>query len=287
MSGIPTNVVAANGVAVITDAQANTYVQTDATIAQLRGFVGIASMAVLLQGSAAPGDGGGGLFCWNAGSFADDGVNTIVPTAAQGQGGWLRAPLANPSAVIPAGSTAYLLGATGTQNLAGLVAVGTGLALNGGTLESTAEGEWNAGTVDFLSDLLAITNGTLSLAGAALHQQFVLSIPGTLFPNTQYWTLPISDGVTVPAGWVTPDSVGACTTPAVGAATELTVAFVRGGITTEMGTVVFDVGATAAILSGPTADISLFFGDVLTVSTGPAVDGALANVGFTLAAVKA
>lgn len=88
--GVPTNVVAGNGVGDISDDQLNSYVQTDQTLPQLRGFVGKTGMACILQGFQAPGDGGGGIFYWNVGNFTDDGANTIVPNAAMGQGAWLR-----------------------------------------------------------------------------------------------------------------------------------------------------------------------------------------------------
>lgn len=91
MSGSqPQNFVSQNGVGVISDANLNAAVQTDPTVAVLRTFVGIAGMAVLIQGITAPGDGGAGLFYWNAGSYTDDGMSTIVPPAATGQGAWLR-----------------------------------------------------------------------------------------------------------------------------------------------------------------------------------------------------
>lgn len=87
---IPTNVVASNGVGVISDDQANTYVQTDQTASQLRGFIGNTGMSIMLQGLTAPGDGGAGLFYWAIGNFTDDGLSTIVPPGAAGQGAWLR-----------------------------------------------------------------------------------------------------------------------------------------------------------------------------------------------------
>lgn len=90
MSAIPTNVVASNGVGVISDDQANTYTQTDQTVSQLRGFIGVTGMAVMLQGLAAPGDGGSGLFYWAVGDFTDNGQSTILPSGAAGQGAWLR-----------------------------------------------------------------------------------------------------------------------------------------------------------------------------------------------------
>lgn len=93
MSGIlPTNVQSANGSGVVTGQQLNSYAQWCANITQLRGFVGLTGMVVMLQGITAAGDGGAGLFYYAQGSsYTDDGVNTIVPTAATGQGAWLRA----------------------------------------------------------------------------------------------------------------------------------------------------------------------------------------------------
>lgn len=95
MSAALSNVVSINGVGIVPDAQLNAYVQTDQNVTQLRGFVGLTGMAVLIQGTTAPGDGGAGLFYWNPGSYTDDGVNVIVPYPAAGQGAWLRAPLSS------------------------------------------------------------------------------------------------------------------------------------------------------------------------------------------------
>lgn len=92
MSGALSNVVSINGVGVFSDSQANANTQTTPTANLLRGFVGLTGMAVMLQGTTAPGDGNAGLFYWNNGSsYVDDGVNVIVPYAAIGQGAWLRA----------------------------------------------------------------------------------------------------------------------------------------------------------------------------------------------------
>lgn len=92
---VPTNVVSSNGVGVVPDALLNTYVQTAQTAAQLRGFVGISGMAVLLQGIASPGDGLAGAFYWNPGTgYHDDNRDTIVPSAAAA-GAWLRLAMVN------------------------------------------------------------------------------------------------------------------------------------------------------------------------------------------------
>lgn len=92
MSGnLPANSVSANGFGDVGDAQLNGYVQTAATVAVLRAFVGLKNMTCNLLGIIAPNDGRGGLFYWNPGTgYTDDGQNTIVPPAAQGQGAWLR-----------------------------------------------------------------------------------------------------------------------------------------------------------------------------------------------------
>lgn len=87
---LPTNTVAVNGLADISDDQLNTYLQTDQTVAQLRQFVGLAGMAVIIQGLSAPGDGGSALYYWNAGAYTDNGSSVIVPPAAAGEGAWLR-----------------------------------------------------------------------------------------------------------------------------------------------------------------------------------------------------
>lgn len=92
MSNVPpVNGVASNGVGVVADSQLNTFVQTDSTAAQLRSFVGLSGMCVVLQGFVTSGDGGAGTFYWNSGSgFVDDGgITTIVPPAAS-TGAWLR-----------------------------------------------------------------------------------------------------------------------------------------------------------------------------------------------------
>lgn len=91
---VPSNAVQANGSGVITDAELNSFVQTCQTAPQLRAFVGITGMAVMLQGIVAPGDGGGGLYYWSVGtSYTDNNGTVIVPPAAAGQGAWLWAAL--------------------------------------------------------------------------------------------------------------------------------------------------------------------------------------------------
>jgi hypothetical protein len=127
MSGsIPDNVVASNGVGVISDSQANTYVQVGGVVANLRAFGNaLTGMSCFLQGYTAAGDGGAGLFYWNPSATADDdgGVTTIQPNGVT-VGRWLRDD--------PGGA--------GSQewNAGSVVAVGANLAINaGGTLNAT------------------------------------------------------------------------------------------------------------------------------------------------------
>lgn len=120
---VPTNAIVSNGIGSVQDDQFNTFVQTDQTVAQLRTFVGKTGMGVFLQGATVPGDGSAGLYCWFNGSYTDDGVNTIVPSAAAGIGAWKlatmvnTAPLASPTFTgVPAAPTAAV--STNTTQLA-------------------------------------------------------------------------------------------------------------------------------------------------------------------------
>jgi len=95
MSGtVPSNTVASNGTGVIFDAQANTYVQTDPVVANLRAFNNaLAGMTVTLLGYVTAGDGGAGIFYYNpSATAADDGGVTTVQPNGVATGRWLRAP---------------------------------------------------------------------------------------------------------------------------------------------------------------------------------------------------
>jgi hypothetical protein len=128
MSGsVPTNVVASNGVGVISDAQLDTYVQGGALLANLRAFNNaLTQMTAYMVGYTSPGDGGQGSFYWNSSSTATDdgGVTTIQPNGVT-IGRWLR------------------------------------LVESGGTVAS----EWNAGTVNAVGANLSIVNETLIASG--------------------------------------------------------------------------------------------------------------------------
>jgi hypothetical protein len=108
MSGTnsPSNAVFTNGTGVILDANLNAFVQTAQVVATMRNFQGIVGMSATLAGTISPGDGGGGLFYWAAGTFTDDGVNTIVPNSSLGVGAWIRSPLpVNLASPGPIGNT--------------------------------------------------------------------------------------------------------------------------------------------------------------------------------------
>ena len=69
----------------------NTFQSTCDSAADLRAFIGIQGIQVFMRGTAAPNDGGQGIFYWNSGSTApdDNGVTTIVPSGS-GSGAWTR-----------------------------------------------------------------------------------------------------------------------------------------------------------------------------------------------------
>lgn len=92
----PENSVQVNGVGAVSDGQFNTFAQTCQTAAQLRNFIAITPMVVVLQGITGPGDSLAGIFYWATGtSFTDDNRNTIVPPGAV-SGAWIRLTVAAP-----------------------------------------------------------------------------------------------------------------------------------------------------------------------------------------------
>jgi hypothetical protein len=195
---VPTNAIVSNGIGSLQDDQINTFVQTDQTVAQLRTFVGKTGMGVFLQGATVPGDGSAGLYCWFNGSYTDDGVNTIVPSAAAGIGAWKlatmvnTAPLASPTFTgVPAAptaaagtnttqlaTTAYVLAsyaappaiggttpaaaAFTTLSASGLLTVSSTAGIKGTTLADSANagsvGEYVTSTV-LLGSAVALTTG--------------------------------------------------------------------------------------------------------------------------------
>jgi hypothetical protein len=70
----------------------NTFPQSCDNAAQLRAFIGSYTMCVYLRGFTVPGDGGGGMFYWNASSNAADNGTTIFAPAGVSTGRWIRVP---------------------------------------------------------------------------------------------------------------------------------------------------------------------------------------------------
>lgn len=87
---VPSLAVQVQGQGSVSADNLNTYAQTTNLVTDLRSFIGITGIEVLVRGLAAVNDGSGGIFYWNAGGVGpDDGVNTIVPNGAA-TGVWSR-----------------------------------------------------------------------------------------------------------------------------------------------------------------------------------------------------
>lgn len=93
----------------------NTYLQGCNVVTDLRNFVGVTGIKVFMAGYTAIGDGGEGIFYWNAsGSAPDDsGVTTIVPNGAAA-GEWSRltggSTVASNSSIFPMGRLTLITG---------------------------------------------------------------------------------------------------------------------------------------------------------------------------------
>ena len=88
---VPKNMVFIQGVTTLSDDYLNTMVQVCDTAADLRNFIGLTNMAVLLLGIASVDDGLGGDFFWNpTAAGPDDNLDTIVPYGITQTGAWVR-----------------------------------------------------------------------------------------------------------------------------------------------------------------------------------------------------
>lgn len=83
-----------NGLGAVNADNLNTFGQVCVNYAQLKGFIGLTSMQVYMQGFTSAGDGGQGNFVWvGTGTGTDDGgLTTIVPIGVT-QGYWSRLSL--------------------------------------------------------------------------------------------------------------------------------------------------------------------------------------------------
>jgi hypothetical protein len=87
---VPLLTVSYNGQGVVPGDLLNTFLQGAPNVTYLRSFTGLSNMNVFVQAYATPGDGGGGIFYWNATSTAtDDGMTVIAPNGLS-VGRWIR-----------------------------------------------------------------------------------------------------------------------------------------------------------------------------------------------------
>ena len=237
MSGVPSNNVSANGVGSILDSQLNTFVQTDQTVAQLRGFQAVTGMAVLLQGTNAPGDGGAGLFYWNTGSFTDDGINTIVPWGAQGAGGWLRAGGIAAGTVTSVVAGNNLVGTPTTITTTGTIAL--------------------AGTITNVTLAGATTAGSFAIGGP-------VSLGGTVGTVGQVLS---SNSLGAPA-WVTNTGSGTVTSVIAGAG-------LAGGTITGTGTISLGTISATSLFGNPTGSSAV--PEAIAIGTNLSLSGTTLN----------
>lgn len=114
----PSNQVFVNGGPSVTGDELNTFVQSVTNVSALRGFIGVTGMQIELMGTTIPGDGGQGVFYWNAtGTNPDDnGATTVIPNgSSSGNGEWTR--------LGAAGVTVATLTVTGNATIGGTLAV--------------------------------------------------------------------------------------------------------------------------------------------------------------------
>lgn len=82
-----------NGLGSVTGDNLNTMVQSCDTVTQLRGFIGLPGIEVLVRGQTAVNDGNAGAYYWDSNATgADDGINIIQPVGAGASGRWIRIP---------------------------------------------------------------------------------------------------------------------------------------------------------------------------------------------------
>ncbi len=161
MSAPALSVFTTGGAAVSGD-NLNTFVQSANSMADLRGFVGVAGVQVFVRGTAAPGDGGQGDFYWNVNGTApdDNGLTTVVPYGS-GSGEWTR--IVN---IVPAGTlvTTYPPNPAATTSLTGVM-MGTGM-----TFKPTKSG-------NFLLMLTAIISNATSTDGVLAELRYGTGTP--------------------------------------------------------------------------------------------------------------
>ena len=175
------------GQTTITSPFLNGLMQNTPLSSDLRSFTGLNGMVVFTLGNSVISDGGQGPFYYNASATAnDDGVNIIAPSG-QSEGRWLRSTFGG--ATLPAAS-GQLLGGSGSPAAAAAVTVGTGLALNSGTLTATGV----AASIPAAPGELLGGSGTAGTAAAVSLGSGLVLASGTLTATAGTITIPSATG---------------------------------------------------------------------------------------------
>ena len=171
---IPSNQQFVQGQGAVSADQLNSFPQICTTAAQLRTFVGLPNMVVVLEGINTVNDGNAGIFYWNAaGNTPDDNQNFIVPSAAGPTGEWVR--LTSPSgSLVLAGA---VNGPLGANTLANLIVATANIQDQAVTTPKIADGAVTAAKLAAGAvGTTAITNN--SITNALLAQAAALTLKG-------------------------------------------------------------------------------------------------------------
>ena len=170
-----------NGGPPITGDNANQWVQTWDTVADLRGQIGTATsfgvpQAVYLQGFQAPGDGGQGSFYWNGNSTAPDdgGATTVVPSGSV-QGAWIRI---RPSSLTATNAGVNSGPSTSFTNLCSITFAAPGLWIStGGFFIEVPSGTTLTAFTGGLSTSATSLTGNGTSLGASLPGPTTITLP--------------------------------------------------------------------------------------------------------------
>ena len=172
---VPVNQTQVQGQGAVTADFLNSLAQTCTTAAQLRTFVGLPNMVVVLQGITTVNDGNAGIFYWNPlGNTPDDNQNFIVPSAAGPTGEWVR--LTSPSgSLVLAGA---VNGPLGANTLAAAIVAAVNIVA--GAVGTTQLANGSVTTAKLAPNAVGTTQIALNAITLALLQQFP---PNTFLGN--------------------------------------------------------------------------------------------------------
>ena len=108
----------------------------------------------------------------------------------------------------------------------------------------------------------------------------VCSIPGTPGSAITLWYIPVVNLLTIAAGFAGSLAIAAI---AATAASTFTLSYIRGGVTTAIGTIVFGAGSTTGTFSASSL-YTAALGDILLLTSPTIADITLANIGITVLA---